>query len=80
MADWEVVKKYRPQALKIVDEESKEELFGIGIGSNSINNYGVSFGGVSNDEMRFAAMTMLIPPDVEDAAEYVADKVTSLSL
>ena len=75
LSDWELVRKHRPKALKIVDEESKEELFAVGIGGNSINEYGVSFGGVSNNERKLATITMGIPTDVEDAAAYVADRI-----
>ncbi|MCL2285842.1 MAG: hypothetical protein FWC32_05685 [Firmicutes bacterium] len=46
MADLETIKKYRPSALTITDPETKETLFRVGIGANSINDYGVSFGGV----------------------------------
>ena len=74
MADLELIRKHRPKALKIVDEETKEELFAIGIGGNSLNAVGISFGGVSNDEKKMAAVTMPIPSDVEDAAAYVAEK------
>jgi hypothetical protein len=74
MADLELVKKHRPKALKIVDEESKEELFAVGIGGNSLSDYGVSFGGVSNDELKLASVTLPIPPDTEDAQAYVAEK------
>ena len=75
MSDLELVRKHRPGALKIVEEETKEELFAIGIGSNSISEYGISFGGTSNDEKQLAAVTMNIPSDVEDATEYVAESV-----
>ena len=74
MADLELVRKHRPKALKIVDEETKEELFAIGIGGNSLNAVGISFGGVSNDEKKLATVTMPIPPDVEDATAFVAEK------
>ena len=74
MANLELVKKHRPKALKIIDEETKEELFAIGIGSNSLNAVGISFGGVSNDEEKLATVTMPIPSDVEDAQEYVTEK------
>ena len=77
LSDLELVKKHRPKALKIVDEESKEELFAVGVGGNNINEHGVSFGGVSNDEHKLATVTMRIPTDVDDAAEYVADKIGS---
>jgi len=75
MADLELVRKHRPKALKLVDEETREELFAIGIGRNSISGYGISFGGVSNDDKKLAAVTLLIPPDIEDAKEYVAEWV-----
>ena len=74
MADLETVKKYRPSALALVDEETKEPTFKVGLGSNSVNDYGVSFGGVSNDDAKLATATLPIPADVEDAREYVLDK------
>ena len=74
MADLETVKKYRPSALAIVEPETKETLFKVGLGSNSVTDYGVSFGGVSNDEEKLATATLPIPHDVEDAKEYVLDK------
>ena len=74
MADLETVKKYRPSALAITDPETKETLFKVGVGSNSVNDFGISFGGVSNDDKKLAAATLSIPADVEDAKEYVLDK------
>jgi len=63
LEDLELVKKYRPNVLKIVDEETKEELFAIGTGGNSISEFGISFGGVTNDEKKLATATMPIPSD-----------------
>jgi len=74
MADLETVKKYRPSALAITDPETKETLFKVGIGSNSISDYGICFGGVSNDEAKLATATLPIPSDYEDAKEFVLDK------
>jgi hypothetical protein len=75
MADLETVKKYRPTALTIVDEESKETLFRLGVGgSNSVNDNGISFSGVSNCDKKLATATLPIPADVEDAKEYVLDR------
>ena len=74
MADLEAVKKYRPSALALVDEETKETRFKVGTGSNSVNDYGVSFGGVSNDDAKLATATLPIPADTEDAKAYVLDK------
>ncbi len=80
MVDIELCKKYRPKALKIVDEETKEELFAIGTGSNNLGEFGISFGGVSNDEQKLATVTMPIPCDVEDVTEYVADKAGAATI
>ena len=74
MDDLQTVKKYRPSALAITDPETKETIFKIGIGSNSVNDFGVSFGGVSNGDEQLATATMQIPSDVKDAKEYVLDK------
>ena len=74
MADLEAVKKYRPSALTLADEETKEVYFKVGIGSNSLSDHGISFGGVSNDEKKVATATLPIPADTEDAKEYVLDK------
>jgi len=73
MADLETVKKYRPSALAITDPETKETLFKVGTGSNSISDYGVCFGGVSNDDAKLATATLPIPPNVEDAKEFILD-------
>ena len=75
MPDLETVKKYRPAALMLVDEETKETYFKVGIGgSSAVNDFGISFGGVTNDEEKLATATLPIPSDVEDAKEYVLDK------
>jgi len=74
MADMQAVKKYRPSALAITDSDTKETLFKVGIGSNSVTDYGISFGGVTNDDEKLATSTLSIPADVEDAKEFVLDK------
>lgn len=76
MEDLEKVKKYRPAALTLKDEETKETYFkvGIGTGTASLNDHGVSFSGVSNDDKKLANATLTIPSDVEDAKAYVLDK------
>ena len=74
MADLETVKKYRPSALAFADPETKETLFRVGIGTSSMSDYGISFGGVSNDEAKLATATLPIPADAENAKEYVLDK------
>ena len=74
MADLETVKKYRPSALAITDPETKETLFKLGLGSNSISDYGICFGGVSNDEAKLATSTLSIPHGTEDAKDFILDK------
>jgi hypothetical protein len=74
LSDLETVQKYRPSALALVDEETKETYFKVGIGSSSANDHGISFGGVTNDDKKLATATLPIPADVEDAKEYVLDK------
>ena len=74
MADLETVRKYRPSALAIIDPETKETLFKVGTGTNSLSDYGISFGGVSNDAAKLATATLTMPPDYEDAKEFVLDK------
>ena len=78
MADLEAVKKYRPAALTLADEETKETYFRVGIGnSSSVTDHGISFSGVTNDDTKKATATMPIPADAVqdgDAKEYVLDK------
>ena len=74
MADLETVRKYRPSALAITDPETKETLFKVGLGSNSISDFGICFGGVSNNEAKLATATLSIPHDTEDAKEFILDK------
>jgi hypothetical protein len=74
MVDLETVKKYRPSELAITDPDTRETLFKVGIGSSSISEHGISFGGVSNDEKKLATATLPIPADVENAKEFVLDK------
>jgi len=74
MENLETVKKYRPSALAITDPDTRETIFKVGIGSSSISEHGISFGGVSNDEKKLATATLPIPADVEDAKEFVLDK------
>ena len=74
LADLETVRKYHPSALTVTDPETKETLFKVGVGSISVSDYGISFGGVSNGAEKLATATLPIPADTEDAKEYVLDK------
>lgn len=77
LADLEMVKKHRPKALKLFDEEAREEIFAVDVGRDDISKYGVSFSGVSNDEEKLATATLMIPQEVEaeEVREYVAGTV-----
>ena len=61
-ADIEVAQKYRPEALALYKDENGERVpyFAICVtqGDGSINNLGVSFGGVSRDGNGFATVTL----------------------
>ena len=76
MEDLETVAKYRPAALTLVDEESKETYFKVGVGTtSSVNDHGISFSGVTNDDRKLATATLPISPDIEgEAKDYVLDK------
>lgn len=77
-ADIELVKKYRPGALKIKDSDGNE-IFGMSYvaGKSCISKNGVTFGGVNADG--FAIVTGDIPEKFPEgtpnAGEYVADLV-----
>jgi hydrogenase maturation factor len=78
MADLETVKKYRPTALTLAEEETKEIYFKVGTGTtSSVNDHGISFSGVSNDAKKLATATLTIPLDSleeSNAKDYVLDK------
>lgn len=74
--DLEVVKKYRPDELKLKDKDGNDT-FAVGYnpGHNSLCKNGVTFGGKTEDG--FAMLTGDIPATVkaEDVGEYIADYV-----
>ena len=74
MADLETIQKYRPSVLTITDPDTNEALFRVSLGSSFVTDYGIIFGGVTNDDAKRATATLPIPPDVEDAKEYVLEK------
>lgn len=77
LEDLTLVSKYRPKALKIVDEDDCTELFAVGVGGNSLSDYGISFSGTTNDEKKLATVTLHIPADAEDVKEYVTEKAST---
>lgn len=73
-ADIEKAEKYRPDALKLKDEEGKNEIFAISIGINpQANGYGIVFDGKTHDENGYATYTQLIPCIEEGLEEAIAD-------
>jgi hypothetical protein len=69
------LKKFKPDALKLVDPETKETKFAVGMGKNgSFSNFGIVFDGKSADDK--AQLTLQIPADITDDVkkkEYVQD-------
>ena len=78
LSDLETVKKYRPNALKLMGgENNKEELFRIDTGSDAnggISAYGVCFGAATHDAEKKACITVSLGNVQGDIKEYVADK------
>jgi hypothetical protein len=73
-ADLELLKKFKPAALQLKDEEGKEVIFAATVGKTaSITKYGVNFAG--EDVEGYAQVTGIIPSDVApaDKATYVKD-------
>jgi hypothetical protein len=73
VADLQKLGKFKPASLKLIDKETKDELFAIGIGSASLNKFGASFPVADKDG--FAEMTLVIPESVKADAKkaYVED-------
>ncbi len=76
-SDIEVLKKARPEALKLVDEDGND-IFAVDYreGRPSISSFGVTFGGVTRDEEKALTYTGIIPSGVADAKEFVADVIS----
>lgn len=78
LTDLETVKKYQSEALTLMGgEDGKEPVFAIGIvrgSAGKIGGSGVEFGEETHDDQKLATMTLMLPGDVHDMKEYVADK------
>lgn len=78
LTDLETVKKYQPKALILMGgEDGKEPVFAIGAvrgSAGKIGSIGVEFGEETHDDQKLATMTLMVPGDVKDMKEYVADK------
>lgn len=78
VADIEFLKKYKPAALQIVDEEGNAK-FGISYseGCSSVAAFGVTFSGATRDENGYATVTGILPSGLgttAEAKEFVAEK------
>ena len=78
LEELETVKKYQPKALVLLGgEDGKEPIFAVGVvrgSAGKIGNVGVEFGEETHDDQKLATMTLMVPGDVKDMKEYVADK------
>lgn len=78
LTDLETVKKYQPKALILMGgEDGKEPVFAVTAvrgSTGKIGNIGVEFGEETHDDAKLATMTLMVPGDVKDMKEYVADK------
>lgn len=78
LEDIKLVEKYRPEALKLYDEnEPKECIFVVGstFGNGVINKFGASFGSATHDDRKLATITMGLGEPVGDVREHVAESV-----
>lgn len=83
-SDIELVKKFRKNALTLFEGEGKdkEPVFCIDLTENSagyINKNGVTFGPTTSADGN-ATVTLVTDPDIEDVAEFFADKYGSAML
>lgn len=75
MEDIELLKKVNPDALKLKDKDGNE-IFAIGAGTNGgISKNGVVFDGATRDDDAFATVTVTVPANVGNVADWVAEKV-----
>lgn len=78
LEDIKTIEKYRPDALILKGgENNKEELFRIGTGAGSINQYGASFNEATRDDNKFAVITLTTDYSGDDIKGYVADQLGS---
>jgi len=67
------LKKYRPEALCLKDEEGRV-IFKVGIGATGgVSDFGITFTSESNDDKGFAQVTIIAPDHDGDAKAAVVD-------
>ena len=67
LEDWKRIQKVEPADLTLVDEDTEEVVFRVGIdeGPGSVNEYGVMFGSTVDKDGK-AQATVLLDPAIED--------------
>ena len=71
LEDLKRLEKFNPDALKLVDPETKEEIFRVGAKSSGISNHGIAFN--ETDAAGRATMTQLIPGPASKRSEHVVE-------
>lgn len=76
LEDIRTIEKYRPKALKLMSNDGKEEIFGVGVAidEGSINDVGVSFEGETHDDAKLATVTVKIPSEDGDIKDRIVDE------
>ena len=76
VSDFELLKKHKPSALRITDEEGND-VFAVdySAGKGSISKFGITFNGVSRDEKPTLIYTGILPANTANAKEFVADVI-----
>lgn len=75
MENLKTILKYKPSALVVQDEETKEETFRVNIaksGAGLMNRYGISFS-PTPDKNGWAQVTVSLPEEHGDAKDYIED-------
>lgn len=74
LEDLKTLKKFKPNALKLIDSESKEEIFSTAIGDKaSFSKFGIVFTSADGEGKATATLTLPIGMTNEKKIEYVKD-------
>lgn len=74
LEDLKTLKKYKPNALKLINSETKEEIFSAAIGDKaSFSKYGIVFTGADGEGKATATLTLPTGMTDEKKIEYVKD-------
>lgn len=72
--EYNLLTKWRPDALKVKNEDG-DDVFAISYadGRPCVAPFGVTFGGTTHNEDKFLTVTGMLPTDVKDPRDYLAD-------